>query len=91
MITKDQLLEMNGSGELHYTGNHKCTKTVGPRGGVTLRTMKVRLSGQCKIWKRGPARFRQPVKYGMYVSSWIDETNYQLFHLSSDCPALKEE
>jgi hypothetical protein len=91
MVTKDQLLRMNGCGELHYTGKHFCYRTVGPRGGVKEFITHCRLSGQCKTWKRDPKRFHQPVKYGMYESYWIEEYNAEFFHHPEDCPLRIED
>lgn len=89
MVTKEQLLAMNAYGELHYTGRHDCTRTIGPRGGVTENITHVRLSGRCKTWKRDQARFYQPVKYGLYESAYIDERNQADWHVPSDCPLNK--
>jgi hypothetical protein len=85
-VTKEQLVAMNGWGELHYTGKHECTRTIGPRGGVTENITHVRLSGQCQTWKRDTTRFRQPVKYGLYESSAIEPRNADDFHKACDCP-----
>lgn len=90
MITKAQATSLHYGQELHYTGRHACTRTVGPRGGVKMTVTTVRQSGQCKVWKRDPNRFRVPVKYGMYESSYIDETNCADYHLASDCPLLNQ-
>jgi len=90
MVTKEQLLEMRGYGELHFTGSHHCQKTIGPRGGIKYTITHVRLSGKCKIWKTRPHEFTQPVKYGMWTSYHIDERNADEFHLPQDCPLEKE-
>ena len=86
MVTKEQLIAMHGYGKLHYTGRHDCTKHIGPRGGVTYNVTNVRLSGQCKTWKRNPERFYQLVKYGLYESAYIDEINVNEWHEASECP-----
>lgn len=87
MITKEQLIKMNGYGTLHCTIRQECKKIVGPRGGVKEVCDHVRLSGQCKTWKRDTERFRQPVKYGMYESFYIEPSNAADFHFPDDCPA----
>lgn len=86
MVTLTQLL--NTSGQLHYTGKHECTQSVGARGKVTDNITSVRRSGLIQTWKRDPLRFHLPVKYGMYESFWIDQSNTQHFHLASECPLL---
>lgn len=86
MITKAQAVTAFQLGELHYTGRHECTRTVGPRGGVTETITRVRVSGQCQTWKTRPAEFRLPVKYGMWESGAITEANAADFHVAADCP-----
>jgi len=93
MITKDQLTACRADGfcdgiarEFHYTGRHECTRTVGPRGGVTVNITSVRRSGETQTWKRDAARFRVPVKYGLYESFEITEQTASDFHLPEDCP-----
>ena len=72
--------------EIHYTGKHECTKTIGPRKGEHVNITRVRASGKCQTWKRDEKRFRLPVKYGMYESSAIDQDNCEDFHLAVNCP-----
>lgn len=86
MITKSQAMSLNYGAELHYTGNHECTKTIGPRGGVTVKITHVRVSGRCQTWKTRPDEFRLPVKYGLYESSAITHLNASCWHLPTDCP-----
>ena len=92
MITKEQALDAAQHGlEIHYVGRHDCTRTVGPRGGVTEKTTRVRPSGRCQTWKRDTSRFRLPVKYGLYESSAITEDNAADWHMAYDCPLLHKE
>ncbi len=70
----------------HYTGRHECTRTIGPRGGITVKVTSCRRSGKTQTWKRDPARFRVPVKYGLYESAEITEANAADWHLASECP-----
>lgn len=86
MITKDKALNLYYGQELHFTGKHECKKTIGPRGGIEINITRVRTSGKCKTWKRNPEKFHIPVKYGLYESYWIDESNNENFHLASECP-----
>ena len=87
MVTKEQAQAAN---YFHYTGRHECTKTVGPRGGVTINITEVRASGRCKTWKTRPAHFRVPIKYGFYEHSYIDQDCAGDFHIPEECPLRKE-
>ena len=83
MVTKEQALTAN---HFHYTGRHECTRTMGPRGGVTELVTSCRRSGATKTWKRDPARFRVPVKYGLYESGEVTNENAHEWHVESECP-----
>jgi len=85
MVTKEQVLINE---HFHCETIRKCSKHIGPRGGVTESIVNVRASGKCKTWKRDPNRFHRPVKFGLYESFWIDETNGNAFHLPENCPLL---
>ena len=37
--------------------------------------VRCRVSGMCKTWVRRPSKFRLPVKYGLYQSFYINESN----------------
>lgn len=87
MITKEQALALRYGQELHCEVVHTCKRTTGPRGGVKEHIVRVRVSGVCKTWKTRPTEFRVPVKYGLYESSAITETNARSFHLPEDCMA----
>ncbi len=89
-ITKEQAIALgNGSlrQEIHCEVVRSCNRTVGPRGGVDVRIVRVRPSGRCQTWKTRPNEFRLPVKYGLYESSAITHDNADQFHLANDCPA----
>lgn len=83
MVTKEQAITAR---HFHYIGKHDCSKTVGPRGGITTRITEVRASGKCQTWKRDPLRFRLPIKYGLYESWEITQDNAADFHIESECP-----
>lgn len=90
MITKEQALKLGGQyGQMLIHANG-CQRHVGPRGGITDKVEQWRPSGQCKTWKRDQARFRLPIKFGMYGNSEITNQNCDQFHLASDCPILIE-
>jgi hypothetical protein len=89
MVTKEQLAQMNGYGELHCTLRHHCHEEHGPRGGIKVFIDTVRLSGRLQIWKRDETRFRQPWKYGLYENGAIEPYNASDFHLPEDCPLAK--
>ena len=86
MMTKEQAMACHSGQEIHYTGRHDCTRTVGPRGGETLNITRCRPSGRCQTWKTRPADFRLPVKHGLYESSEVNQNNCGDFHLASECP-----
>ncbi len=87
MITKEQATAAKHAEVFHYTGRRDCRVKIGPRGGRREDVTRVRVSGMCKTWKTRPADFRLPVKYGLYESSAIDQTNAADFHRAEDCPA----
>lgn len=76
--------------EIHFTGRHECTRTIGPKGGVTENVTRCRPSGKCQTWKTRPDEFRLPVKHGLYESGEITHRNCSDFHLASECPLNRE-
>lgn len=105
MVTLEQLQALESAGrlwgaEIHYNGmagsyraprQAACTRTVGPRGGITEKVTRVRPSGGLQTWKRDPERFRLPVKYGLRESSAITQDNAGDWHLAADCPLATAE
>ncbi len=87
MITKDQALSAN---TFHYVGRCNCTRTVGPRGGVTEKVTSCRRSGATKTWKTRPDHFRVPVKYGMYESGEVTHDNASEWHTAENCPLMAQ-
>lgn len=92
-LTKRVLSDMSGYGEIHYHGptsrglpNPMCHVNVGKRGGKTYVQIRARLNGQMQTWKRDPARFRQPAKYGMKIGLQITQDNGHHWHHAADCP-----
>lgn len=81
MITRDQALTCN---EFHA----KCTRTVGPRGGVTVKQEVWRRNGKTQTWKTRPEDYRIPVKFGLYAYGEITQANAALVHAPEDCPLL---
>lgn len=91
MITKTQAQLPNIRNlEIHYVKNF-CNKTIGPKGGETIKVVRVRASGKCQVWKTRPNEFRLPVKHGLYEHSEINEKNCQDFHFAADCPLNNPE
>lgn len=80
VVTKQQAMTER---EFHYG---ECKRTVGPRGGETVKIERWRANGACKTWKREPERFQLPIKFGMRGYSYIHEYNAQDFHVASECP-----
>lgn len=74
--------------EFHY--GH-CTRTIGPRGGVTEHTTIMRRNGRTKTWKTRPDDFRIPVKVGFRGHAYIDQWNVDNVHAAEDCPLHKTE
>lgn len=91
MITKAQAVELgNRQGtEIHYG---ECVRTVGPRGGETLKIERWRSNGGCKLWKTRPEEFSLPIKWGYKGPySYLTQDNAGDFHLGQDChPTVKE-
>jgi hypothetical protein len=86
MVTKEQAVAARHGDEFHHTGYHQCRKTVGKRGGVTVKVTRARVTGQCQTWKSRPAEFRLPVKCGLYESSAVMHWNAADWHRAEDCP-----
>lgn len=84
MITFEQAMTAD---RFHYG---TCSKTVGPRGGETVRIEQWRRNGSTKTWNTRPGEFRVPIKYGMRGYGYIDQYSADRFHVESDCP-LKGE
>lgn len=89
MVSKDEALTLD---EWHLNG---CTRTVGPRGGVTIRTVTWRRNGVTKTWKRDPSRFAVPIKYGFGHGAanygYLTNDNADQFHAPDLCPSLVEQ
>jgi hypothetical protein len=73
MISKDQLLELAGSGILY-----------GKRTDYRGNPVSVRLTGKCCTWKIDQLAFKQPVKYGLYENFYINEFNCQDWFLNEE-------
>lgn len=84
MITRDEALTAN----TFHCGD--CTRTVGPRGGVTIHQEVWRRTGQTHLWKTRPDEFRVPVKYGMGSTKsqnwYVDNDTAARFHTADNCP-----
>lgn len=94
MIDKDTAVRLGAYDireDIHYTGRHECGRAIGPRGGVTETVTRCRVSGRCQTWKTRPAEYRLPVKYGMYESGAITDSNAQDWHLAGACPLRATE
>jgi hypothetical protein len=74
---------------LHY---RTCIHMVGPRGGIKETSIKYRVNGKVKIWKRpaifccvDPDRVQVPIKHGLYDYAYLDNFNLDLFHRETEC------
>lgn len=79
MVTKEQAMTER---TFHYG---KCTKTIGPRGGVTVKIEEWRRNGATITWKTRPAEFSVPIKFGLYNYSYLTNDNADEFHVASTC------
>ena len=86
MISREQALKLRHNDEIHFTGRHACTRTVGPRGGVTINVTRVRPTGRIQTWKTRPADFAVGVVHGMREYGEINQHNADNWHLAEDCP-----
>lgn len=83
MVTPEQVTTGSWYAEYHYG---QCTRTVGPRGGITERIVRCRPNGAVKTWKTRPGEFRLPIKHGLRDCAYITQSNAHLFHAAADCP-----
>jgi hypothetical protein len=83
MITKQQALTAN---EFHLG---PCKRTVGPRGGVTVKSNVWRRNGKTQTWVTRPNDFRIPVKYGLRTCGAILDFTAENWHTAEDCPLLQ--
>ncbi len=79
MVTKEQA---QVESHFHYG---ECVRTIGPRGGETLKQENWRRSGMTKTWKTRPDEFSVPIKYGLYNSSYLTHSNASEFHTAANC------
>ena len=87
MVTKEQAIILGEKmGIVHY--GH-CTRTIGPRGGISMKIVVCHVNGKCRTWKKDPTHFSLPVKHGLRDYGHITEENQNLFHLIEDCPIPK--
>ena len=92
MITREQALH---SQAFHFEDGPKgpCSRTVGPRGGVTESIVRARRNGMTQTWKTRPDEFRIPVKYGIRARDQfsIHEYDANRWHAEEACPLLQAE
>ena len=81
MITREQALTAR---EFHE--EEACTRTVGPRGGVTVKQRVWRRNGQTQTWKTRPDDYRIPVKHGLKGYAQIRPEDAHRIHAAEDCP-----
>ena len=85
-VTKEIAVAASHGDEFH---RGRCTKTVGPRGKVTVHQTRARVFGQCKTWARQPEKFKLPVRNGLYDCGYIEQYNCDDWHRAEDCPLLE--
>lgn len=83
-LTREQALNAR---EFHVG---QCTRTVGPRGGVTTHSEVWRRNGGTKTWVTRPDEYSIPIKYGMGYGrrgyNYITQDQAQHWHCAEDCP-----
>jgi hypothetical protein len=84
MVTKEQAMVAN----MFHHG--ECTRTEGPRGGVTIRVEQWRRNGKTKTWKTRPTEWSVPIKYGLRDCAYISQRNADEFHTAEDCPLVAD-
>lgn len=76
--------DIDSGHEFHYG---TCTRTIGPRGGETVKIENWRRNGTTKRWKRNAARFYLPLKYGLRSYTALTEhSDTEVWHCAEDCP-----
>ena len=86
-MTRDQIINLPYGTVMHYAP--ACKRTVGPKGGVTVKNERWRFSGAAQTWKTRPADVRRPIKHGLKISYVIDHTNMADFVLERECPVCQ--
>lgn len=81
MITYEQAMTTR---EFHKEG--ACTRTVGPRGGVTVKVEVWRRNGKTQTWKTRPGEFRLPIKWGLKCYDAVTDKDAHLLHVAEECP-----
>ena len=79
MLTKEDAINAN---EFHFGG---CIRTVGPRGGVIIHSIRVRRNGRTQVWKTRPEEWRVPVKQGFRDAFSITHKDATAFHTAENC------
>lgn len=83
-MNKSKALKLSSSrGYVHYG---LCSRTVGPRGGITYDVTEARVNGECQTWVRDPDRYRLPIKHGLRTYGAVTPDNEDLFHTADECP-----
>jgi hypothetical protein len=79
-ITRDEAINAN---EFHHG---TCTRTIGPKGGVTEHSEVWRRNGNTQTWKTRPEDYRIPVKHGMRSYDSITPDYAHTVHTAANCP-----
>jgi hypothetical protein len=82
MITIDTATSSQHGQRLHYGD---CSNTSASD--KTNPSVRFRVNGACKRWKRSPEKFKLPIKHGLYgPCGYVTQDNAQAFHWASMCP-----
>jgi hypothetical protein len=81
-MTVSEAKELQYGDILHY---RQCTRLIGPRGGIRETSIRYRVNGKVKTWKRQPDRVQVPIKHGLYDYAYLDNFNLEVFHKETEC------
>lgn len=48
---------------------------------ISIKSIKWRANGKCKIWKTRPDEFKLPIKHGLYSHWYLTNENAHLFEV----------
>lgn len=89
MITKEQAVNLPHNSYLHYG---RCTRTIGPKGGVREKIERYRKVSMTKTWVTRPNEWQFTVRWGIHkTTSLVNHSDADLFHVESDCPLLRTD
>ena len=80
------MINMQQAISAHEFHAGECVKTIGKRGGVTIKQEVWRRNGKTKLWKTRPTEYQVPIKHGLRAYAYITPSEADQVHTSEDCP-----